>query len=253
MCRPGTIHKLSQLGTLITAVYQFCRSLLNFSSKSQKQHKKTRTAFRLLRSKKPQRHSRATGDNGQRGNTAFAATKPPPPRRARREVWWPHYLGESAETAETAAIIFELAISAASGQGLPPRQTSPRPPSAFCPGVGTVWKVGEGGAEGRAKGGGEGEQEAGRFSKCYTFEKVRVGVAFSFFCGARGVAHNIPLRGYARKFFFLHLRASFFVFSLFCSAIACFCCAKSYRITFEAFFCCVMVYWSGSKAFKRLC
>ena len=79
MCRPGTIHKLSQLGTLITAVYQFCRSLLNFSSKSQKQHKKTRTAFRLLRSKKPQRHSRATGDNGQRGNTAFAATKPPPP------------------------------------------------------------------------------------------------------------------------------------------------------------------------------
>ena len=83
MCRPGTIHKLSQLGTLITAVYQFCRSLLNFSSKSQKQHKKTRTAFRLLRSKKPQRHSRATGDNGQRGNTAFAATKPPPPARAK--------------------------------------------------------------------------------------------------------------------------------------------------------------------------
>ena len=83
MCRPGTIHKLSQLGTLITAVYQFCRSLLNFSSKSQKQHKKTRTAFRLLRSKKPQRHSRATGDNGQRVATLPLRLPNLPPPGAR--------------------------------------------------------------------------------------------------------------------------------------------------------------------------
>ena len=137
----------------------------------------------------------------------------PPP--GAREVWWPHYLGESAETAETAAIIFELAISAASGQGLPPRQTSPPAAERVLPRCGYSMEGGRrGGRREGEGGGGEGEQEVGRFSKCYTFEKVRVGVAFAIFWVARVHEHKIPLRGYADKTSFLFFSLSLLLHEL---------------------------------------
>ena len=93
-------------------------------------------------------------------------------RAPRAAIRQPRYLCETAESADTAAIIFELAISATSAWMLPPHtaQRSSRPAAEHVEQsvVDAWWQ--EGGAEGGpngTKGGGW------RFSNCRTFAKER--------------------------------------------------------------------------------
>ena len=122
-------------------------------------------------------------------------------RAPRAAIRQPRYLCETAESADTAAIIFELAIAATSDRMLPPHtaQRSSRPAAEHVEQsvVDAWWQ--EGGAEGGPNGTKGG---VALFQIVALLQKSEVSTPLHFFVSC-ALLQKVPLRVHSRKFFFL--------------------------------------------------